>query len=828
MDISFNQTNQTSSNERHPVRTHQSIERRLEVSEARIHRLLAILPQIVWLAEVDGSVTNFNPRWYEYTGLTPGESLGWEFLKVLYPEDRNTLRDSFAASVAKSDTVASDKPQSDKVECRIRGADGIYRWFIWQRTPVRGAGGEILEWIGSYTPKEPIAQYSPECSTEGRRAQGAGRKENPLLVSAPVPTPYSLLPTFSSNQQPAKLRIREQAAGNTVKSTHQRRRNLMDKLSQAIVWEADATTEQFTFVSQSAEQLLGYPVERWLKEPNFWVNLIHPEDRQWTVAVCRKKMFQCRDYELEYRCLAADKRVVWLRDRACIVRDDQGRAHKRRGLMVDITIAKQAEAAVQSRTRFWDAIAQLSQQALSGTTVSALTDKAVSLVCQTLAVEYCQVLELLPDGNFLKLRTGVGWRSELLGQALIDASANTQAGYTLQSCQPVIVEDLRCETRFRGSPLLHDHHIVSGMSVIIAGASSARQGGGFESRGRRGAGGVGREESRGRRGAGEVGGEVFTHILQENAFPATPAPPHQGSPASPASLASPAPSPRPFGVLAAHTSRQRVFSRTDVNFLATVANVLAVAIQSQRADQALYEVKAQLALTTSALEKRTSELDQFAYVASHDLKAPLRAIANLSQWIEEDISDQLNEENLHQMQLMRARVHRLEALIEGLLQYSRAARLKSEPEPVNVEALLTQVIDTLYPPTQFTIEIAPGMPTFVTERLPLQQVFTHLIDNAIEHHPSAQGTVKIGVREQLDAYEFSVADDGAGIAPQFHERVFGIFQTLQARDTVENTGVGLAIVKRIVEGKGGTIRLESQEGQGATFYFTWPKQLSSS
>jgi light-regulated signal transduction histidine kinase (bacteriophytochrome) len=266
-----------------------------------------------------------------------------------------------------------------------------------------------------------------------------------------------------------------------------------------------------------------------------------------------------------------------------------------------------------------------------------------------------------------------------------------------------------------------------------------------------------------------------------------------------------------------------VFSRSDVDFLQAVANVLSLALKCQQAEEALYEVRANLNQTTTALERRNSELDQFAYVTSHDLKAPLRAIANLSQWIEDDISDQLNEENLHQLQLLRGRVHRLEALIDALLQYSRAGRIKAQPQEVDVEALLKQVIETLRPPAQFTIEVTPGMPTLVTEQWPLQQVFTHLIENAIKHHPQAHGTVKISVKEQSNAYEFAVADDGAGIAPQFHERVFVIFQTLQARDTVENTGIGLAIVKRIVESKGGTIRLESQEGQGATVCFTWPK-----
>jgi signal transduction histidine kinase len=404
-------------------------------------------------------------------------------------------------------------------------------------------------------------------------------------------------------------------------------------------------------------------------------------------------------------------------------------------------------------------------------------DASVSLVSQALAVEYCKVLELLPDGNGMRLRAGVGWQEGVVGQAIIEASPNTHAGYTLHSRQPVLLEDLRREIRFRGSPLLHDHNIISGLSVIIEATPNK---------------------------------ESWNSSEANTSY-------------------------RPFGVLGAHTSRRRSFSRSDVDFLQSVANVLGAAIESQQANEALYNTRAQLAKTTAALnqttaalERRNCELDQFAYVTSHDLKAPLRAIANLSQWIEEDLSDQLNEENLHQMQLLRGRVYRLEALIEGLLQYSRAGRLKTKPERVDVEALLRQVIETLTPPAQFTIEVAPGMPTLLTERLPLQQVFTHLIDNAIKHHPQLNGRVKISVQERSDAYEFAVADDGAGIAPQFQEKVFVIFQTLKARDIAENTGIGLAIVKRIIESKGGTIRLESQEGRGATFCFAWPKPLSSS
>ncbi len=759
MDTSFNNTQNfpTAGFDTEAVQRSESPERCLEVSEARTRCLLGVLPQIVWLAQVNGAITHFNQRWYEYTGLTDIESLGWGFLNVLHPEDR----DRFVASC----NLSSKKPQSYKIECRILGLDRIYRWFIGEQTPVIGADGQLLEWIGTYTLKEQPDQHlvaswleSAEVyTTQRNRSQLRGDLAPPLAVC---------------NQQPTHLRVRKKAVDHTVKLAQQHRLNLVNELSHAIIWEADPITEQFTFVSQSAERLLGYPVEQWLSQPDFWVNLIHPEDRQWTVALCRKEMFQNRDYELEYRCLAADNRVVWLRDRAYVVRDDQGRAQKRRGLMVDVTLAKQAGDELQACLRQQATVAQLSQHLLLGTEVQELINTAVSLVSQTLAVEYCEVLELLPNSNNLQLRIGVGWQPDLVGQATLEASANTPAGYTLQCRQPVVIEDLRQEPRFRGSPWFGDRNIVSSMSVII------------------------------------------------------------DAPANKDTLesASANTSSRPFGVLGAHTSKRRSFSRGDVDFLQSVANILGAAIAYQRTKDALYTATTQLTQTTTvlnkttaALERRTQELDEFAHISSHDLKAPLRAIANLSQWIEDDIADQLHGENLRQMQLLRGRVHRLEVLINGLLEYSRAGRLKSEPQRVEIEALLRQVIDTLARPAQFTIEVAPGMPTLITERLPLQQVFAHLIGNAIKHHPAPDGTVKISSQERADAYEFAVADDGAGIAPRFHERVFVMFQTLKAKETVANLGVGLAIVKRIVESQGGSIRLESQEGRGSTFYFTWPK-----
>lgn len=243
-----------------------------------------------------------------------------------------------------------------------------------------------------------------------------------------------------------------------------------------------------------------------------------------------------------------------------------------------------------------------------------------------------------------------------------------------------------------------------------------------------------------------------------------------------------------------------------------------------RADE-LARLTSVLAQTTASLEKRNAELDQFAYIVSHDLKAPLRAIANLSQWLEEDLKAHLKDETRHQMDLLRGRVYRMEALINGLLHYSRSCRVQTELEAVDVEALLEGVIDSLAPPPEFAVTVMPGMPTLITEQLPLEQVFANLISNGIKHNSRRDGQIVISVTEKTDFYEFAVADNGPGIAPEFHEKVFVMFQTLEPRDKVENTGVGLAIVKKIIDDKGGTISLESEQGQGATFRFTWPKQL---
>jgi PAS domain S-box-containing protein len=229
--------------------------------------------------------------------------------------------------------------------------------------------------------------------------------------------------------------------------------------------------------------------------------------------------------------------------------------------------------------------------------------------------------------------------------------------------------------------------------------------------------------------------------------------------------------------------------------------------------------------TQADLEARNQELDSFVYIVSHDLKAPLRAVSNLSRWIEEDFDGSLSAANQQQMTLLRTRIDRMSATIDGLLDYARIGRIEGSIEPVAIAEVIAETIDSLSPPSTFQIAIAQNLPTLHTKRILIAQIFANLIGNAIKHHDRVDGMIHVGIAERKEFYEFAIADDGPGIAPEQHDRVFKIFHAVNPQKRSDSTGIGLAIVQKIIEAEGGTIRLESQLGEGTTFYFTWPKRV---
>jgi two-component system, LuxR family, sensor kinase FixL len=242
-------------------------------------------------------------------------------------------------------------------------------------------------------------------------------------------------------------------------------------------------------------------------------------------------------------------------------------------------------------------------------------------------------------------------------------------------------------------------------------------------------------------------------------------------------------------------------------------------------ERKLYEER--LKETLKDLEYSNRELEQFAYVASHDLKAPLRGIDNLARWIEEDLSSVMTEDAREKIRLLQGRIKRLEVMLEDILSYSRAGRIVDEPRLVDLNIMVESIRESIVPES-FSFQVSGLLPSVKAPYTPLQQILSNLISNAVKHHDRPQGTIRVAALDKGMFHELIVADDGPGIPPEFHERAFGMFQTLQSRDKKEGSGLGMAIIKKLVEWQGGQVWIVSAAGiRGTAVHFTWPKQSVS-
>ena len=221
-------------------------------------------------------------------------------------------------------------------------------------------------------------------------------------------------------------------------------------------------------------------------------------------------------------------------------------------------------------------------------------------------------------------------------------------------------------------------------------------------------------------------------------------------------------------------------------------------------------------------ERINRELRDFAHIVSHDLKAPLRAISSLAGWIAEDHGDGLGPEGKEQVDMLLKRVRRMDDLIDGILRYSRVSREKKARGPVDTAVAAREAAEAVLNSAGVRLVIGEGLPIVHADPVQIGQVFQNLIGNAVKYIGRPDGIIEVGCRQDAGVWEFFVKDNGPGIEERHFERIFQIFQTLNARDDIESTGVGLSIVKKIVEQEGGRIWVESERGNGSTFYFTIP------
>jgi len=219
------------------------------------------------------------------------------------------------------------------------------------------------------------------------------------------------------------------------------------------------------------------------------------------------------------------------------------------------------------------------------------------------------------------------------------------------------------------------------------------------------------------------------------------------------------------------------------------------------------------------------ELENFAYVASHDLKAPLRGIGSITDWLIDDHAESMNKDGAQLLNLMKNNVQRMHDLIEGLLRYSRIGKINPSREDLDLDKFLVEVQNQYKVLKQGKILIKSKMPLIVNDKITIKQVFENLINNAIKYNikPAEEKQVEIDVKETSTHWEFSIKDNGIGIEEKYHDRIFKIFQTLAQKKDIKGTGIGLSIVKKVVENNNGKIWLESALNEGTTFYFTIKK-----
>jgi light-regulated signal transduction histidine kinase (bacteriophytochrome) len=227
------------------------------------------------------------------------------------------------------------------------------------------------------------------------------------------------------------------------------------------------------------------------------------------------------------------------------------------------------------------------------------------------------------------------------------------------------------------------------------------------------------------------------------------------------------------------------------------------------------------------IEQINKQLNEFVYIVSHDLKAPLRGIKSLATFLEEEIGTEAKPEVKDMLILLQSRADKMQSMIDAILHYSRMSNNNGEEREVDLNKLIADIINLIAIPEHIRIEVSESLPIVYAEKIKIQEVFQNLITNAIKYNNKQLGFIKIGYEERSDEFEFSISDNGIGIKEEFFQKIFGIFQTLQGSDKGEATGIGLTIVQKIIEQNGGRIWVESEIGSGSTFKFVWKKYNST-
>jgi PAS domain S-box-containing protein len=772
-------------------------EREVRESEERFRALANSSPQLASMARADGSILWYNQRWYDYTGTTPEQMEGWGWQSVHDPAVLPSVLSKWRDAIALA--------QPFEMEFPLRGADGTFRNFLTRVQPMKDSEGRLVQWFGTTTDVDQLK-----------------RIEQSLRVT----------------QARLKSTLEASSVGTWT----------WDIADDRLIAD-EFTARMFSVAAGAAAK--GLPAAAYLQ-------VVHVEDRTDVADALERAIELCGAYDIEYRVRQSDGAFRWVQARGRVESDGAGHATYFHGAVIDITDRKLSELSLRDgASRLEETNRELQRDITERKRVESALQKSelrYHTLFSTMVEGFC-VIEVIfsPEGKAIDFRylevnpafykqTGmhdmVGKRMREIYPVHDDYWFELY-GKIVETGEPAhVLNEARALSGFYdihayriGDPKLRQVAIISNdiselklldktrsrLAAIVESSDDAI---------------VGKDlfgiVTSWNAGAGKLFGYAASEIIGQSIRRIIPSDHSEEEEMILRRIAQ--------GETVNHFETVRL--RKDgklVNVSVTVSPITdnqgtivgasKIARDStERHQQQLARDAAALALRdkNQELERSNRDLEGFAYIASHDLKTPLSGIKSAALWLEEDLHD-LSDESRKLLGIMRSRINRMERLLDDLLTYSRVGRAETASGESKLADIFASIIEILNPPAHIQIHVEGELSVTAKASGQLEQVLRNLINNAIKHHDKQNGEVVLSVKRVGDFVEFVVRDDGPGILPEFHDKIFQLFQTLKRRDEVEGTGMGLAIVKKLVERQNCRITVHSQgNGAGTQFRFQWP------
>ena len=855
----------------HDVTERRRVQAAVRQSERQFHTLADSIPNLAWWANADGYITWYNRRWYEYTGTTPQQMEGWGWQSVHDPQALPAVVERWKASLATGAPFEMTFP--------LRGADGVFRLFLTRMVPLKDEQGRVQQWFGTNTDvseqkrvEEAQARLAAivESSDDailskdldgsitswnvgaerlfGYRAEEIIGRSIRLLLPAerqeeedkimaclragervehfetirlakegrPVPVSVTSSPLKDAGgriigaskiirniterkqaeeaeqQLNAELRQRVdelQAANEAVHASRQAALNLMDDAvrvrKQAEQASADlrSAAEQRRLALEAADlggwdyhfqtgevfwdercrEMWGVPQAEQIDYARA-IDAIHPEDRA-AVDEAVKQALAGKSggaYHREFRVVWPDDSVHWIASHGRVY--FQGEGDQRRAVRFI-----GANDDITERKQWEEELQRLNR------TLRAHAKSDQALIRSKDEAEFLKAVCRIVVEDCGHAMVWVGFAEEDEGKTVRPAA---QSGF-----EEGYLETLR-----------------------ITWADT--------------------ERGRGPTGTAIRTGQPNTcrNMLTDPRFEPWRAEAIKRGYASSLVLPLRADG-RAFGALTIYSRQADGFGEDEVKLLTDLAGDMAYGITSLRLRAAKARADEALRQTAEDLQRSNRDLEQFAYVASHDLQEPLRAVGGYVKLLQHRFPEKLDAKARGYVAGAFEGATRMERLITDLLAYSRVGTHGGNFASTDLQAVLERALDNLAPAitaAKATIAHDP-LPALSVDATQIMQLFQNLIGNALKFHGESPPGIHVGARRGQGRWVFSVRDNGIGIEPQYYEKIFHIFQRLHTRKDYPGTGIGLAICKRIVERHGGTIWVESQPGQSSTFFFAIPE-----